>query len=177
MERLKIAVIYKSKYGSTKQYAEWIAGELKAALFEAASIKPSQLLDFDVVIYGGGLYASGINGVKLVTKNPCKSLVVFTVGAADPKTTDYSGILDKNFTQELLSKIKVFHLHGGIDYPRLSLIHKAMMAMVKKTRVDNKAEGQQSEDDRIFMETYGKGFDYKDKATIQPLVDYVRSMY
>lgn len=50
----QIAVIYKSKYGSTKQYAEWIAKELDASLFEATNIKPSQLLDYDVVVYGGG---------------------------------------------------------------------------------------------------------------------------
>ena len=84
-----IAVIYKSKYGTTKQYAKWIAEELGASLFEASSINPSQLMTYDVVVYGGGLYAGGIIGVKLVTGNPCKSLVVFTVGAADPGTTDY----------------------------------------------------------------------------------------
>ena len=177
VERLNnIAVIYKSKYGSTKQYAEWIADELNATLFEAVSVKPSQLLDFDTVIYGGGLYASGINGVKLVIKNPCKLLVVFTVGAADPNTTDYSEILHKNFTQEFLQKIKVFHLHGGIDYTRLTSIHKIMMAMVKRTRVDNKPQEKRTGEDKIFLETYGKEFDYKDKATIKPLVEYVRSL-
>ena len=171
-----VAVIYKSKYGSTKQYAEWIAEELNASLFEATSIKSSELLEFDVVVYGGGLYAGGINGVKLVTKNPCKSVVVFTVGAADPNTTDYSEILSKNFTQEFLSKAKVFHLHGGIDYKKLGLVHKGMMAMVKRMRVDNKTQEQLSDEDQIFLETYGKKFDFTDKATIKPLVDYVRSL-
>ena len=171
-----IAVIYKSKYGSTKRYAEWIAEELNASLFEAASIKPSQLLTYDVVIYGGGIYAGGINGVKLVTKNPCKSLVVFTVGAADPKTTDYSEILSKNFTPELLSKAKIFHLHGGIDYKRLGFTHKIMMALVKKLRVDSKPQEQRSDDDRLFLETYGAKFDFTEKSTIEPLVDYVRTL-
>jgi hypothetical protein len=32
---------YKSKYGFTKKYSEWIATELNASLFEAASIKPA----------------------------------------------------------------------------------------------------------------------------------------
>jgi menaquinone-dependent protoporphyrinogen IX oxidase len=170
-----IAVVYKSTYGSTKQYAEWIAEELNASLFEATSIKPSQMLEFDTVIYGGGLYASGINGVKLVTKNPCKSLVVFTVGAADPNTTDYSEILSKNFTHEFLSKIKVFHLQGGIDYSKLGVIHKTMMAMLKKMRVDSKPQEQRSDEDAEFLETYGKKFDYTDKAAIKPLVDFVRA--
>ena len=171
-----IAVIYKSKYGSTKQYAEWIAVELSASLFEATKIKPFQLMDYDTVVYGGGLYASGINGVKLVTANPSKSLVIFTVGAADPKTTDYSEILAKNFTQEMLSKTKVFHLHGGIDYKRLTPIHKAMMAMAKKLRVDSKPQELHSDEDVKFLDTYGDKFDFTDKSTIKPLIEYVREM-
>ena len=170
-----IAVVYKSTYGFTKQYAEWMAEELNASLFEATSMKPSQLLNYDVVIYGGGIYAGGINGVKLVTKNSCKSLVVFTVGAANPHTTDYSDILAKNFTPELLSKIRVFHLQGGIDYQRLSPVHKVMMAMVKNFSVEKNPE-LRSDDDKLFMETYGTKFDFTDKSTITPLIDYVRTL-
>jgi flavodoxin len=55
-----IAVIYKSKDGTTRRYAEWLAEDLGASLFEATTIKPNQLMDFDIVIYGGGLYAGGI---------------------------------------------------------------------------------------------------------------------
>ena len=48
----KIAVIYKSIYGTTEQYAKWIAEELNASLFVASSIKPIHLMDFDVVVDG-----------------------------------------------------------------------------------------------------------------------------
>jgi hypothetical protein len=112
----KIAVIYKSQYGTTKQYAQWIAEALEARIFEASDIKPAQLMDFDVVIYGGGLYAGGVIGAKLVTKNPCKALVLFTVGLADPKITDYSEIIGKTLSPEQLAKTKVFHFRGGVDY-------------------------------------------------------------
>ena len=171
----KVAVIYKTIYGTTKRYAEWIAEELNASLFEASKIKAKQLTSYDVVVYGGGLYASGITGARLVANNPCNSLVVFTVGAATPENTDYTDILKKNFTKELLSKIKVFHFHGGIDYTKLNLVHKAMMALVKKS-VDKKPSGEREADDPEFLATYGKRFDYTDKSKIAPLVEYVRSL-
>jgi len=171
----KIAVIYKSIYGTTKQYAEWIAEELGASLFTVSEIKPKQLPDYDIVIFGGGLYASGIIGVKLVTNNPCNCLVVFTVGAANPNNTDYTDILNKNFSKELLSKTKVFHFHGGIDYSKLSLIHKAMMALVKKS-AEKKSPDEWEADDQEFLATYGKKFDYTDKAMIMPLLEYVRTL-
>ena len=149
---------------------------LGASIFEATKIKPFQLIDYDTVIFGGGLYASGINGAKLVTANPSKSLVVFTVGAADPKTTDYSEILSKNFTEAMLSKTKVFHFQGGIDYKRLTPIHKAMMAIAKKFKVDSKPQELHSDEDVKFLDTYGDKFDFSDKSTIKPLIDYVCEM-
>ena len=74
---MKIAVIYKSHYGTTKQYAEWIAEALDTKLLERSSVKSEDISDYDLVIFGGGLYASGILGINLVTKNPPKELILF----------------------------------------------------------------------------------------------------
>ena len=167
-----IAVIYKSQYGTTRQYAQWIAETLDAPLYEHANIKPSQLREFDTVVYGGGLYAGGIDGVKLVTKGDCKRLVVFTVGLADPKTTDYSKILNKNFSPEKLSEIKIFHLRGGIDYKKLGLVHKGMMATLKKI-TERTPLDKRIEEDALFLESYGGQLDFMDKSTIVPLIEYV----
>ncbi len=170
----KIAVIYKSVYGTTKRYAQWIAEELGASLFEASSVKPAQLMDYDVVVYGGGLYAGGIIGVKLVAKNPCKELVVFTVGLATPEITDYSEILATNFSADKLADIKVFHLHGGMDYGKLGVAHRAMMAF-KKKEAEKKPISERTSDDHAMIETYGGKFDFTDRDTIKPLVDYVNN--
>jgi len=173
-----IVVIYKTKYGTTKQYAQWIAEELNSSIFEASETKPSQLKNYDLVIYGGGLYAGGVIGSKLVSENPCNALIVFTVGAADPNDTDYSEILAKNFTQELLSVTKIFHLRGGIDYAKLSLVHKGMMAMMKKMVLKSTKQNvtEVSSEDKLLLETFGGKVDFTDRATIKPLVDYARSL-
>ena len=170
-----IAVIYKSYYGTTKRYAEWIAEELNAPLFEVSDIKPAQLLNYDVVIYGGGLYAGGIIGSKLVEKNPCKSLVLFTVGLATPETTDYTDILAKNFSVEQLSMIKVFHLHGGIDYKKLGIVHRITMAVVKRKTKKTPPAGRTS-DVNLLLQTYGGKIDFTDRETIKPIVDYINML-
>jgi len=171
----KAVVVYKSKYGKTKRYAEWIAQALNVPIFENADIIPSQLNDYDVVIYGGGLYAGRINGIKLVTKNPCKLLVLFTVGVADPSDSDYTGILEKALSSRQLSTTKVFHFRGGIDYSKLSLTHRAMMVMMKK-KIEKKPLAERESDDAAVLETYGKNIDFSDKATIEPLIAYARTL-
>ena len=171
-----VAITYKSQYGTTKQYAEWIAEALDAPIFEVSEIKPAQLMSYDMVIHGGGLYAGGIDGIKLVTKNPCKALTVFTVGLADPSDTDYSDILNKNFKPDQLAKVKVFHLRGGMDYKKLGIIHRGMMAMLKRMTA-KKPESELAVDDKILLDTYGKKLDFMDKDSIKPLVEFVKGQF
>ena len=172
---IKILVAYTSKYGSTRQYAQWIAEALNADLFAAKTVEPKVLSQYDVVIYGGGLYAGGIAGVKLVTQNPCKNRIVFTVGLADPNSTDYSAIINKNFTPELLEKTKFFHLRGGIDYNKLSPVHKVMMAMMK-SMTEKKPESERDTEDKEFLKTYNSKVTFEDKKTINPVIDYVKGL-
>lgn len=99
-----VAVIFKTKYGHTKQYAEWISEELKCDLFEQSEISGEKMLEYDTIVYGGGLYASGILGIELITKNfsniNSKNIVVFTVGLADPDIkSQFEPIIKKNFTE------------------------------------------------------------------------------
>ncbi len=174
----KTAVIFKTKYGSTKKYAEWISEALECDIFEGSKINIDLLADYDIIIYGGGLYASGINGIDLITKNydklKNKKLIVFTVGLADPNIkSQFTPILNKNFNQEMLEGINIFHLRGGIDYKKLGLVHKSMMAMLKRM-VKSKKEEELTDEDRMMLETYGDIVDFTDKTTIEPILAFAK---
>ncbi len=100
---------------------------------------------------------------------------MFTVGLADPNSTDYSAIINKNFTLELLSKTKFFHLRGGIDYKKLSPLHKCMMAMMKRT-IQRKPEFEREADDKEFLDTYNSKVSFEDERTIVPVIAYVSDL-
>lgn len=170
----KVAVVYKSKYGSTKNYANWIAEEVDATLYESSDFRANEISKYDTVIYGGGLYASGIAGISVITKNyellKDKNLIVFTVGLASTKEKEvFIPIIDKNFTKEMQGHIKFFHLRGGIEYNKLGLIHKAMMAMLKKM-ITKKEPGSLTDEDKGLLATYGKKVDFTDKDSISPII-------
>lgn len=174
----KAAVIYKSSYGNTKKYAEWISEALNCDLFEASGTDVNIIKDYDTIIYGGGLYASGINGISLITKNydrlKDKKLIVFTVGLADPQIkTQFIPIIDKNFTDEMKKHIEIFHLRGGIDYKKLGIIHKSMMKALKKM-VEKKKEKDKTDEDRMMLDTYGTVIDFTDRESIEPILSAVR---
>jgi len=46
----KVVVIYKSKYGSAQRYAQWIADEVKADLFERSKITLNDILKYDTIV-------------------------------------------------------------------------------------------------------------------------------
>lgn len=173
---MKAAVIYGSKYGSTKQYASWIAEALGAELMDREKVKKEQLSGYDIVIYGGGLYASGITGVDLVIKNPCRNLVIFTVGLAAPEHTDYTAIINKNIPEKIQREVKIFHLRGAMDYSELNMVHRGMMAMMKKMVAGNKRGKELTQEERTFLDTYGHKVSFIDRGSVQPIVDYVNGI-
>ena len=180
---MKTVVIYKSRYGYTEKYAKWLSEKLNADLFEAAEIRSLDFSEYDTVIYGGGLYAGGINGLKnlkeIFGEISEKNIVLFTVGLADPLVeSNTEGIrlhIDRDFSQEMKERIKVFHLRGGIDYSKLGLIHKSMMMMLKKS-VEKKPENDRTQEDSEMLETYGEQVDFTDIGSLEPLVSYLKKL-
>ena len=65
----KTVVIYKSKHGSTKKYAEWIGEELECPVFSADDFSKKELEDYENIIFGGCVQAGGIMGFDLIKKN------------------------------------------------------------------------------------------------------------
>ena len=79
-------IIYKSKYGSTKKYAEWLAEATGFDCVELSNFSAKDLGKYDTVVYGGGIYASGIAGISFIKKNYAvlsgKKTIVFCCGAS-----------------------------------------------------------------------------------------------
>lgn len=171
----KKVVVYASHYGYTQRYAEWIAQALQCEAVNISDLVEKKLAQCDVIIWGGGLYASGINGIKQFKKLfPLlrqKKLIVFTVGLAsvdDPEP--FKQLVQQNFDQEQIDRIQFYHFRGGMDYKRLSFAHRSMMAALRRVILMKK---EQSEDAKGILETYGKTIDMSNRDAIQPLLDYV----
>lgn len=179
----EVAIVYRSKYGTTRQYAQWLAAELRCVAFDRRKIRAEDLEDFETIVYGGALYAGGVTGVKFLRKNietlGTKNLVVFTCGLADPSDEknmrNIRNRLIKTLTDEVVEHIKIFHVRGAINYKKLRLHHKFMMAMMQRS-IAKKDPVARTEEDQQFLTTYGQTVDFKDKDSIRPIVEYVREL-
>lgn len=173
---MKTVVIYKSKTGFAKKYAQWLAEALSADIFEASKANIDKLRDYDTVIYGGGLYAVGINGVKFITRNmdqlKNKKIVVFATGVSPSREYDIEKVRDNNFTAEQQQYIKFFYLRGGFDYSSLTVIDKVLMTFLKWKI---KCKKEHTSDEKGMLAVYNKPVDYTIKKNISEIVAYINS--
>jgi menaquinone-dependent protoporphyrinogen IX oxidase len=88
MEDTKKVVVYKSKTGFTEKYAHWIADDLHCDAISLEKFSISDIARYDIVIFGGGIHAGKINGIKFINNNlpllAGKRILVFATGATAP---------------------------------------------------------------------------------------------
>ncbi|MBU3159195.1 flavodoxin domain-containing protein [Clostridium frigoris] len=171
---MKTVVIYKSKTGFTKKYAEWIAKALLADIFDVSKVDINVVTDYDTVIYGGSLYAVGIIGVKYITQNlnklKGKKIVVFATGASPSSEGVISEVKNKNFTLEEQKHVQFFYLRGGFDYSKIKLLDKVLMTLLK-WKIKMKKE--LTPEARGMLAMYDNPVDFTRKKNIDEIITYV----
>lgn len=174
---MKTLVLYKSKSGFTKKYAEWIGDSLGAEIREASKVAVATMAAYDILIYGGGLYAVGINGVKLITKNleqlKDKKIVVFTTGLSAPSEKVANHVISANFTPTQIKQIRLFYLRGGFNYNKLSPFYKAIMSLMKWSL--KKKKGLEA-DEQGMLDAFEHPVDFTAEKNINELISYVKSL-
>ncbi|MCX7773788.1 MAG: flavodoxin domain-containing protein [Clostridia bacterium] len=175
-EKRKTAVIYRTMYGSSKKYAEWIAQEVQGDLFDGAKFNPKDFDRYDTVVFGGSLYAVGILGFDLIKNNferlKSKKVIVYTVGASPAYPEAVESVRQSNFSEEMKKTVHYFHLRGGFDYKRLNLVHKVMMLLLKR-RIKKKKPEVRNRDEIGMLASYDKPMDWTSKKAIAPIVDCI----
>ena len=172
----KIAVLYKSKHGSTRKYAEWIAHELSADLFDAEKTSVKELNSYQTIVFGAFLYAGSISGVNLLTANMDKlggkQIIVFAVGCAPERKENIRHIFFKNFAANIRDRVALFYLRGAFNFQKLNLLDKFLI-YVLKTKIKHTKPEKLDKDSKGFLEVCEKPMDWTNRDNIKPLVDFV----
>jgi menaquinone-dependent protoporphyrinogen IX oxidase len=173
-------VVYKSKSGFVRNYAEWIAEELSADIFEASEVNINMLTKYNIVIYGGSLHAVGINGIKFISKNidklKDKKIVVFASGASPSSEKVIKEVLANNFSADQQNYIKFFYLRGGFNYNKLPPFDKVLMTLLKWKIKSKKKQNKELMPDEIGMlAVLENPADFTKRENIDEIVAYVNS--
>ena len=170
-------ILYQSKYGATKKYADWLTELTGFECIETKKAKASDLGGYDTIVLGGGVYASGVSGLSFLKKNikllATKKIAVFAVGASpyDEKAIDQ--IRQLHFKNGL-EGVPLFYCRGAWDEDKMKFGDRTLCRMLQK------AVAKQDPDtfepwQKALMCSVGQKCDWTDKAQLTPLLEYIKS--
>lgn len=171
-------VIYKSKYGSTKKYADMLKAELSCDVVESRDFDKSVLKNYDCIILAGGIYAGGIAGINMLQKNYSgmenKKVAVFCVGASPFDEKAILQVKEHNLKGNLES-VPLFYGRGAWDESRMSFKDRTLCKMLQKM------VAKQTPDScepwmRALLSATGKTCDWTDRKYLAPLIEYARKL-
>ena len=171
MERT--VVIYKGRYGTTKQYAEWIAEELDCDILEADKVLSRDFDNYDNIIFGGAVQAGGIKGFDLIKRNRMKLLgkkvVIFAVGINVNSQANRIQIREINFDRIELAGMTVYYCMGAFDPKKIKGMDRTIINLTLKM-LKKKKEEDWTEDEKRLYHDMTEGGNYVDRKYIEPII-------
>lgn len=170
----RILVLYRSKYGYTKAYAQMIAGELGCECREASHLPARLPESYRLILYGGGVYASGINGLPAILRRfKRQQLIIWATGMCLGSPGDLQKIRERNLPGEVGERIPLFYLRGGFDYQKLSPLHRLMMQALKRSLLASPQRGAEAQ---LLLDAYETPLYACSRQNIEPLLAYIRKL-
>jgi len=170
-----ILLVYKSKTGFTKKYLDWITEEISCQTIPIEHIHTVEMNRYDIIVYGAGIHAGRIQGLKEFKKKVLdlnnKKIVVFATGGAPYSEEIISKIIAENFTADELNDINFFYFQSGISYERMRFADKAIMKLYSKM-LEFKKNKSDIEDGT--SKAVSSSYDHSSRDHIKPLITYLR---
>lgn len=168
-------ILYQSKYGATRKYAQWLFAATNFDLLEMKQAKGKDLSRYEVIVFGGGIYASGIAGLNALKKQLAhlspQKVVIFCVGASPYDEQALAAIKEHNMDGPL-KDLPLFYCRGGWDMPAMSFIDRNLCKMLKKATA-KKDPSSYEPWERALMEAGEGKCDWSDQAYLKPILDEI----
>ena len=172
---MKTLITYKSKTGFAEKYARMIAEELGCSIIPLKQMTAEKMSEYDTVVFGGGIYAGSINGLKkakaMFEKSTAKDFVVFATGGTPNEAASESvkEMWNVNLGSEA-EKIPHFYLQAGISYEKMSFPDKLLMKMFASMLAKKK---DKTATEKGFEEYIISSYDISDRSFAEPLIEYL----
>ena len=129
---MKGIVVFQSRYGATRQYAQWIGSEMGIPVKEAGELTSQELGEYDTVIIGSSVYLGKLLIRKWLSRNwkliPGKKFFLFVVSGTPPeKQVQLHSYLESSMPAEARDKCEVYFLPGKLEIRNLSMMDRFML--------------------------------------------------
>lgn len=174
---MKGLILYKSKYGSTKKYADWLREATGFDCLETKSARVQEVAAYDAVVLCGGVYAGGVAGLSFLKKHVAqlagKRLAVLAVGASPSDPAMLEQCRAMHFKGDM-AQVPLFYARGAWDVAKMKPMDRLLCAMLRKA-VQGKAGEQVEPWMAALLQAGDDACDWTDPAQLEPLLDWLKA--
>jgi hypothetical protein len=168
-------VVYASKQGSTRQYAEWIAEDLSARVLPFTQARSADLEGADTVILGSAVRMGSLLLGKWIRENwrilSARRLILFSVSATPPgNEKELRETLEKSLSPDMIERMTWVPLHGRLTIATLPLPLRLVMKAASRPRADAGKGSPAGTPAELMLE-----FDGVSRESIAPILKAARS--
>ena len=175
MAMQKGIIVYRSKYGATAKYAQWLHEATGFPCVEVRDAKPDVMQKCETIVFCGGIYAHGIAGISYLRKHidrwPGKKVAILCVGASPYDEGAFEEVRARNLTGSLQG-IPLFYGRGAFDEDNMGFIDRTLCKMLRK-HVEKKDPDTYEPWERALACSAGCGSDWTDRTYLRPLLSYL----
>ena len=160
-------IYYKTKYGATEQYANWLSQDLG---FEAKNIKNGPKPGSEnIIIIGSSIIMGKLKARNWIKKYwsmiKNKDVIILAIDGLKVDSKDRDEAMARSLHSEILNKVKVFHLRGRFDHSKINFL---LSKMTKKA--------MENEKDPVVKKEWTEGFDDVKREYLNPIIAYIKSL-
>lgn len=174
---MKGIIIYKTKYGTAKKYADLISEKTKFDVVELSKFNKRDIKNYNTIIFCSSIYMSSISGISFIRKNynelKTKKIAIFAVGASLSETKFINNLKKCNLKSDL-KNVPLFYGRGKIDKEKLTFKDKTLLKILRKmiSRQDPKTYNSLM---KIIMSLNEDKCDWINKEYLKPLLKYIKN--
>ena len=170
-------VVFQSKYGATEKYARWLAETMDYDCLPRADARADLCAPYEILVYGGGIYASGIAGFSFIRHHAAhwknKKIAVFCVGASPHDEKAFAELCSRYFKGEL-ADIPRFYCRGAWKESAMRFTDRTLCKMLRKAVLGKSPEEYEPWERALISCPPGEDADWTDPAELAPLIAYLK---
>jgi len=172
-------VIYQSKYGTTKCYAQWIAEKLDAELFDVADFDVTQLKNYSTILFGSSVHIGKVKGISVIIDNwevlSKKKVVVFaSIGSPNYDDPKQQKVIQASVPKEILDYIKYFALPGSYSYKKLDFKDKLLMNLGPRLNLIFKSWFKGDQKAKNQLNQFCEDQNWMKEEAIKPILSHIQ---
>ncbi len=172
---MKTLVLYKSKTGNTKAYAEDIAKKIGGDVAPLKNFKKQNLENYDTIVFGGWVLGGTIQGLNKFLQRydeiKSKNIIVFAVGLSVPSQDGRTILIEQNLLD--MYHIRFYQLRGSFDMKKL---HFPYNFMIKSSIKMMASDPNATADVESLKDLKDHPIDVYDSDKIQKIIIVINSL-